>query len=50
MVAVGAGVKSSVWWDVQVPPGSVPFLFGDTMLQENTIIFFGMLAGVELTF
>lgn len=49
-VAVGLGAASSAWWDVAVPPGVIPIADGDEALHENTIVFFGLLAAVEVTF
>ncbi len=50
MVALGLGANTSVWWDVSVPPGVIPIEGGDEVLHENTIVFFGLVAAVELTF
>jgi hypothetical protein len=48
-VALGAGTRTSAWWDVPVPPGAVPG-DGGGALQENTIVLFGLQGIVELTF
>lgn len=50
MVALGVGANTSVWWDVSVPPGVMPIEGGDGVLHENTIVFFGLVGAVELTF
>lgn len=49
-VALGVGANTSAWWDVPVPPGVIPVAGGDAALDENTIVFFGLLGSVELTF
>jgi len=49
MVSLGVGANTSVWWDVSVPPGVIPGM-GLEALHENTIVFFGVLGAVELTF
>ncbi len=48
-VSVGAGVQASAWWDVPVPPGVLPIENGDGSLLENTLVFFGVGGGVEIT-
>ncbi len=50
LVAVGAGIDSSTWWQVPVPPGLAPVPGGDQVLDENTIVFFGLAGSVKLTF
>lgn len=49
-LAVSLGASSSAWWDVPVPPGVIPGEGGDQALHENTLVLFGLLGGVELTF
>jgi hypothetical protein len=49
-LSLGAGVHSSTWWDVPVPPGVTPIADGDEAFHENTIVFFGVLGSVKLTF
>ena len=49
-ISLGLGFNTSVWWDVPVPPGITPADGGDGALRENTIVFFGGLATVGLTF
>lgn len=49
-VSLGAGLHTSAWWDVPVPPGVVPIENGDEALHENTLVFFGLLGAVKLTF
>jgi hypothetical protein len=49
-VSLGAGVETSVWRDVPVPPGVTPIADGDEALHENTIVFFGLLGGLTFTF
>jgi hypothetical protein len=46
----GAGAETSVWWDVQVPPGVIPGPGGDQTLHENTIAFFGLAGTLRFTF
>ncbi len=46
----GAGVQSSVWWDVPVPPGVIPGPGGDRLLHENTLVVYGLLASIGVTF
>jgi len=49
-IALGLGLNASAWWDVSVPPGVIPGEDGDETLHENTIVFAGALAALELTF
>ena len=49
-VSLGAGLNTSVWWDVSVPPGVVPVENGDETLHENTVIFFGLSGTVSFVF
>jgi hypothetical protein len=49
-ISLGAGVHSSVWWDVPVPPGVVPIAGGDSAFHENTIVLVGVLGAVKVTF
>lgn len=49
-LAFGLGVNASAWWDVPVPPGVVPVPGGDQVLHEDTIVFLGTLAALELSF
>jgi hypothetical protein len=49
-VFLAAGVNTSVWWDVPVPPGVIPTEAGDAALHENTIVFFGAMGAVKFTF
>jgi hypothetical protein len=49
-VSLGAGVDTSLWWDVPVPPGVVPIENGDEALHENTVVLFGLLGSVNFTF
>jgi hypothetical protein len=46
----GVGAETSVWWDVQVPPGVIPAPGGDQTLHENTIAFFGLAGSLRFTF
>jgi len=49
--AVGAGASTSAWWDVSVPPISVPGQGNaGAALQENTVVFYSILAHVEWRF
>lgn len=48
-LSLGAGIDTSVWWDVMVPPGIVPGGSAQT-LHENTIAFFGLSGVVSYTF
>jgi hypothetical protein len=47
LISLGAGVHTSAWWDVPVPPGVVPMENGDEALHEDTIVFFGLLGAVK---
>ena len=47
LMSAGLGADTSVWWNVPVPPGVELEHPG---FQENTIIFFGLLALFELSF
>jgi hypothetical protein len=49
-LSLGAGVDTSVWWDVPVPPGVIPIEGGGEALHENTIVFLGLLGSVKLAF
>jgi len=49
-ISVGAGVETSVWWDVPVPPGLEPTSGGDQVFSENTIVLAGVLGSVKYTF
>jgi hypothetical protein len=49
-VSVGAGVNTSAWWDVPVPPGVVPIENGREVLHENTVILFGLSGAVSFAF
>ncbi len=44
--AFHAGFTAAAWWNVSVPPGVLP-TGGQEALDENTIVFFGLLAGIE---
>ncbi len=48
-VALAGGLRASTWWDVTVPPGVRPVENGDETLHENTLVFFGVGAGVEIS-
>ena len=49
--AVGAGASTSAWLDVSVPPTSVPPQGNaGAALQENTVVFYNILAHVEWRF
>ena len=48
MVALGAGIDTSVWQDVQVPPSVIPGQSGAFL--ENTLVLVGIAGAVELTF
>jgi hypothetical protein len=50
-VNLGLGMHSSTWWDVTVPAGAIPGAetSGQTV-HENTIVFYGALAAVEVAF
>ena len=50
MISLGLGAHASAWWDVSVPPGVIPVEGGDDVLHENTIVFYGLAALVELDF
>jgi hypothetical protein len=50
LLSLGVGANTSAWWDVPVPPGIIPIEGGDEVLHENTIVFFGLLGAVVLTF
>jgi hypothetical protein len=50
LVSVGAGVTTSAWWEVPIPPGLAPVPGGDEALAETTIVFFGLSASVTLAF
>jgi hypothetical protein len=47
---IRAGINSSAWWDVPVPPGAIPGPGGDAVFHENTVVLFGLQGGVEWTF
>ncbi len=47
---LGLGANASAWWDVPVPPGVIPVPGGDQTLHENTLVFFGGFAALELAF
>lgn len=49
-VSVGAGANASTWWDVPVPPGITPIEGGREALNEDTLVFLGLLGAVEITF
>jgi hypothetical protein len=49
-LSLGAGVQTSVWWDVPVPPGLVPGPSGDQAFAENTIVLAGVLGSVKYAF
>lgn len=49
-LALGLGADTAVWWDVPVPPGVAPIPGGDELLNENTLVFFGLAATAKLTF
>ncbi|MGH9748938.1 MAG: hypothetical protein ACRD6R_03310 [Candidatus Polarisedimenticolia bacterium] len=49
-LALGAGVETSLWWDVPVPPGVIPVADGDEVLHEDTMVFFGFAGFLKLTF
>jgi hypothetical protein len=49
-LSLGAGVNTSVWWDVPVPPGVIPVEGGDQALHENTIVFLGLSGAAKITF
>lgn len=49
-LAIGAGISGSAWWDVGVPPGVLPVPAGDQLLHENTLVFLGLMALVEVRF
>jgi len=49
-LALGAGVTSSTWWDVPVPPGVVPTDSGLQTLHKNTIVFYGVSVIAEMRF
>lgn len=46
--SLGAGVHTSTWWDVPVPPGVVPLENGDAVLDENTLVLFGAMGIVKI--
>ncbi len=48
-ISVGAGVHTSAWWDVSVPPGVVPGVDGDEAFRENTIVSVGLFGAVKYT-
>ncbi len=48
-ISVGLGANAAAWFDVSVPPGVLPVEDGQETLHENTIVFYGLLAAVELT-
>lgn len=50
VLSFGAGVHASAWWDVPVPPGITPTEGGDESFHEDTIVFFGLMGSVKLTF
>ncbi len=47
-LGAGLGANASAWWDVPVPPGAVPGR--EQELEENTIIFLGVFAALEINF
>jgi hypothetical protein len=49
-ISLGVGAHTSTWWDVPVPPGITPAEGGDQALHEDTVIFFGLLGGLKVTF
>ena len=49
-LGLGLSAIAAAWWDVPVPPGVIPVFDGGQMLNENTIVFFGLGAVVRMTF
>ena len=50
LFSLGVGANASIWWDVSVPPGVIPGEGGNEVLHENTLVFYGALAFVEVRF
>jgi hypothetical protein len=50
LLSLGAGVHSSTWWSVPVPPGVVPIEGGDVSLDENMLVLFGAAGIVRFSF
>jgi hypothetical protein len=46
--SLGAGVHTSTWWNVPVPPGVVPLENGSAALDENTLTLFGVMGIVKV--
>jgi len=49
-LSLGTGLAGQAWWDVQVPPGVIPDPNASQALQENTVVFYSVLASVEWRF
>jgi hypothetical protein len=50
MVALGLSANASTWWNVSVPPGVVPAEGSAPALHENTLVFSGVGALVEISY
>jgi hypothetical protein len=49
LLSLGAGVQSSTWWNVPVPPGVIPSE-GTDAFDESTLVLFGAAAIVRIAF
>lgn len=49
-LSLATGLSSSAWWDVPVPPGVVPDPNAAQALQENTVVFYSVLASAQWRF
>ncbi|MGH8442164.1 MAG: hypothetical protein ACRETF_04585 [Nevskiaceae bacterium] len=49
-LTLSTGVSSQAWWDVPVPPGVTPDPNAGQTLQENTVVFYSVLASAEWRF
>ena len=50
MLGLGLGASTATWRDVPVPPGHAPIAGGDELLEEDTIVLFGLELAIELRF
>lgn len=49
-LTLGAGFESGIWWEVPVPPGVIPDWTDSRMLDENTIVLFGLSVSARYRF
>ena len=48
--SLGTGASTSAWWNVPVPPGVAPGPNAGQTLQEDTVVFYSILASLEWRF